>query len=170
MPIPIKKATQFMNLYHIGSILEVGCGKGGILAQFNAPVRIGIDYFRPFLEEAKKTYPGIIFLQHDVSVLPISLLAGSFDTVIGFDILEHLPGADMRALIQTSEDLARKLVIFFSPLDEPGLLMQPEDVEGNPGMKHVKIIRESYFLERGYTTFKYPDYHGVGITALLAIK
>ncbi len=170
MSLPVEKATEFIKLYNTESILEVGCGKGGILAQFNAPVRIGIDYFRPFLDEAKKIYQGIIFVQHDVTALSICFLAGSFDAVIGFDILEHLPENDMYALIQTCEDLAKKLVIFFSPLDEAGLMMHPEPVEGNPGMKHVTIIKERYFTERGYLTFKYPDYHGNGVTALLAIK
>jgi 2-polyprenyl-3-methyl-5-hydroxy-6-metoxy-1,4-benzoquinol methylase len=175
MPMPVREATRIMNLYHVNSILEAGCGKGGIIAQFNAPLRIGVDFYRSALMEARRDYPGILFAQQDVNTLPIFWLPGSFEAVIGFDILEHLAASEMSALIQNCEDLAKKLVIFFSPLDEAGLAMHPERVDDLPGMRHVTIIREEVFLKRGYKTFKYPNYYygsqyENNITAMLAIK
>ncbi len=172
MPIcrPIKRATKLMQLYHVQSILEVGCGKGGILAQFHAPLRIGVDNFEPFLIYAKQTFPGPIFMKFDVRNLRDIFLEKSFDAVIGFDILEHLSEKDMLDLIQVCEEFARKLVIFFSPLDEKGLEIEPEAVEENPGMAHLTIIRAKIFNDKSYQVFLYPGYHKNGVTAMLAIK
>ena len=170
MSSPVKKTNELLHLYNVQSILEVGCGRGGIIAQFSAPWRIGIDFNLELLKEAHKNYPDILFLQLDANNLPNIWLPGSIEAVIGFDILEHLPEPGMAALIQNCEDLAKKLVIFFSPLDEEGLAMQPAEADNAPGMKHIMIIREELFLKRGYSTFKYPNYHGENITAMLAIK
>lgn len=170
MSLPVKKANELLHLYNIDSILEVGCGRGGIIAQFKASRRIGVDFNRKFLIEAQRDYPGILFIQQDVTTLPNLWLPGSLEAVIGFDILEHLPEAYMLDLIQNCEDIAKKLVIFFSPLDEAGLDIQPEEADKAPGMRHVTIIREEVFLKRGYTTFKYPNYYGNNATAMLAIK
>ncbi len=175
MSLPVKKANEFIKIYSVESILEVGCGRGGIIAQFQSACRIGIDFNRELLEESRKNYPGIIFIHQDITTLPNLWLPGSLEAVIGFDILEHLPEAQMHGLIQNCEDIAKKLVIFFSPLDESGLVMHPESVEDIPGMRHVTLIKEEVFLQRGYSTFKYPHYfygkqYGNNITAMLAIK
>jgi len=175
MSSPVKKANELIKLYSVKSILEVGCGRGGIISQFHTNWRIGIDFNRDLLEEARKAYHGILFIQQDVVTLPNLWLPGSMEAVIGFDILEHLPEADMINLIQNCEDIAKKLVIFFSPLDEAGLAMHPENIEDAIGMRHVTIIKEEVFLKRGYATFKYPNYsYGTqyqnNITAMLAIK
>lgn len=167
---PIKKTLEYMQLYNVQSILEVGCGRGGILAQFHAPVRVGVDNFEPYLIYAKQTFPGPIWLKHDVCQLRELFVEKSFDAVIGFDILEHIHEPQMQQLVQCCEDSARKLVVFFSPLDEIGLEVQPGPAEGNEGMRHVTIIREAAFQSLGYKTITYPDYYGNNATAMLAIK
>jgi len=175
MSLPVKKATELIKLYSAESILEVGCGRGGIISQFHASVRIGVDSNKDFIEEARRTYPGILFIEQVAAALPLIWYPGAFDAVIGFDILEHLPEVEMHNVIQNCEDIAKKLVIFFSPLDEAGLAMHPEGDNDVPGMRHVTIIKEEVFIQRGYSTFKYPHYfygthHGSNITAMLAIK
>jgi 2-polyprenyl-3-methyl-5-hydroxy-6-metoxy-1,4-benzoquinol methylase len=167
--MPVKKAKEFMRMYDVQSILEVGCGKGGIISQFCVDVRVGIDNYRPYLNEGKALHPGVIFIRSNITELMDMFISPSFEAVIGFDILEHLPEDKMFAQIQVCESLAQKLVVFFSPLDEPGLKMQPADVEENPGMRHITIIRERYFIERKYQTFIFPDYH-YGVDAILAVK
>lgn len=170
MSAPVKKANEFIKLYSAESVFEVGCGRGGIIAQFHVPTRIGVDSNKEFIASARSKYPGIIFLEQLISALPLIWYPRAFDAVIGFDVLEHLPESEMHEAIQNCEDMARKLVIFFSPLDEAGLAMQPQDADKIPGMKHITIIREDLFLVRGYTIFKYPRYHGNEVTAMLAIK
>lgn len=174
MPIsdPVKKAIELVNLYSVKSILEIGCGRGGILAQFNVPIKVGVDNFTPFMEYATQTYPtdDVFYLKYDVRKLSDIFLPRSFDVVMGFDILEHLPAGDMYDVIGICEKLARKLIIFFSPLDELGLAYPPEIVEGNNGMQHVTIIREQFFKDNSYKTITWPKYHATGATAMLAIK
>jgi SAM-dependent methyltransferase len=167
---PIKKSLEFMSLYNVQSILEIGCGRGGIISQFYAPTLVGVDNWEPALIKAKQEYSRPIFLKHDVTHLRGLFIEKSFDAVIGFDILEHLPNEDMVRAVEDCEEFAKKLVLFFSPLDEEGLNFHPVPEDSNPGMSHVTIIREGFFVERGYITHIYPGYHENGATAMLAIK
>jgi len=167
---PVKRSIEMMNLYGVKNILEIGCGKGGILAQFHAPVRIGVDHFEPFIVEGKKNYRDIVFIKHDVYNLREIFQPQTFDAVIGFDILEHLEESRMINLIQLAEYLSRTLIIFFSPLDEAGFQKWQEPIEGNDSMIHKTIIRESYLKDSGYMTTVYQNYHGAGVHAMLAIK
>ena len=174
MPIsdPVKRSIELVNLYGAKSLLEIGCGKGGILTQFNVPLKVGVDNFTPFIEWAARnlSVDKTFYIKHDVRNLFDIFLPRSFDAVIGFDILEHLPNGDMYEVIETCEKIARKLIIFFSPLDELGLDTSPAIDEGNKGMRHLTIMREQFFKDNGYKTITWPKYHANGATAMLAIK
>jgi len=168
---PIRECLTIMQLYNVQSILEIGCGHGGIIAQFHAPILIGVDNFEPAVIKAKQDYPRPIFLKYDVTQLRGLFIEKSFDAVIGFDILEHLEYEKMVQVVGDCEDFARTLVIFFSPIGQEALDNQPADEDGNPGMKHVTKVEEKYFTGRGYVSRLYSDYYkNSPARAMLAIK
>jgi 2-polyprenyl-3-methyl-5-hydroxy-6-metoxy-1,4-benzoquinol methylase len=169
MSTPVKDAMHMMNLYGVRSIAEMGCGKCGILAQFHAQTKVGVDHFQPYLDEAHRLFPEIILFNSDVSLVE-DFMPQTFDAIIAFDVLEHLEERRLSTFVQACELAARKLVIFFSPLDEAGLEMCPEDIDENPSMRHITIIRREYFRERGYKVLIYDHYWGVNQHAMLVIK
>jgi 2-polyprenyl-3-methyl-5-hydroxy-6-metoxy-1,4-benzoquinol methylase len=167
---PIKKTISIAQTYGVKSILEVGCGKGGILEQFPIEKKVGIDHFAPYIIEANNKYPEILFIKHDLKRLYELLPIPAFDMIIGFDILEHLEEQDMINLVVTCEELSKKVIVFFSPLGIEGLKAFTEDVDMNSRMKHITIIEEEFFKNRGYATTIYKNYHKQNIDAVLAIK
>jgi SAM-dependent methyltransferase len=168
--IPIKQSIQIMQTYGTKSMLEIGCGKGGILSQFPFQTKIGIDHFEPYILEAKKHNPNDIFILGDIRNLYTYFTSCSFDTIIGFDILEHLTMLDIEKVILMSEEISKKLVIFFFPSGENSAYFITEDVDINPSMKHITVLEKSFFENKGYSTHIYPDYHGKGFDGCLAIK
>jgi ubiquinone/menaquinone biosynthesis C-methylase UbiE len=79
------------------SLLEVGCGTGEIYRRF-VPKLIpndsytGVDVSERMLEIASGKFPEAKFLQADGYALPFE--AASFDFVVSFEVLGHLPSID----------------------------------------------------------------------------
>ena len=86
------------------SILDLGCGNGGVghaLARRGHVGRyIGLDFSQTLLEEVRcpLEVPSIHFIQADLTApdweAPFS--ASSFDVVLAFAVLHHIPGMDLR--------------------------------------------------------------------------
>jgi len=74
------------------TFVDVGCGEGFTVQRFlsahNQYLVHGVDRDFPALLGARRTNPGIVFLQGDVESLPFA--AGSFDAVLCLEVLEHL--------------------------------------------------------------------------------
>jgi ubiquinone/menaquinone biosynthesis C-methylase UbiE len=80
-------------------ILELGCGAGGdstkILASRGRLV--GVDISEEQVERAWKRVPEATFIKADVTSL--DLPSGSFDAVVAFFVLAHIPLADLPGLL-----------------------------------------------------------------------
>jgi SAM-dependent methyltransferase len=80
------------------SLLDVGCGTGGVLAALQARlpgVRLeAADALTSALHYAAKRLPGVAFAQADIGRLPYDQ---EFDVIGAFDVIEHLDD-DERAL------------------------------------------------------------------------
>jgi SAM-dependent methyltransferase len=74
-----------------GSVLDVGCGNGGVLAairqRFPAARLYGCDALYAALALARPRLPDATLVQLDIRRLPFDR---EFDVVTGFDVLEHL--------------------------------------------------------------------------------
>lgn len=73
------------------SVLDVGCGDGYLCSVFQKKginKISGVDFSSKRIEFARKTFPGISFLEGSVYSLPIE--DKSFDLVTAVEILEHL--------------------------------------------------------------------------------
>ena len=86
------KQTGFINTNK--KVLELGCGAGNLAAKLHEngiPV-IASDISQTAIDHARQRYPDMEFRVHNAEELPYE--DGSFDIVMSFDVLEHLPNPD----------------------------------------------------------------------------
>lgn len=82
----------------VGSVLDVGCGRGDLLARLGGYERHGVEISDAGLELARKRLPDVEFAAGDVQDgVPFE---GPFDVVTAVNVLEHLerPAAGVAAL------------------------------------------------------------------------
>jgi len=68
-------------------LLEVGCGRGDLLAALDPSVGVGVDFSQVMVRCAATRYPGLRFVQADAHQLP---LEGPFDVIILSDLVNDL--------------------------------------------------------------------------------
>jgi SAM-dependent methyltransferase len=79
------------------SVLEVGCGIGGVVAELRRFPHLAItasEIYLHGLHYARQRFPDVQFIQLDATAMPFR---AEFDIVGAFDVLEHIE-ADERAL------------------------------------------------------------------------
>lgn len=123
------------------SALEFGCGFGANLSSASAPMKIGVDAYRPYLRRARRTYPEIVFIHADVTRRPFVLPRRSIDAVMLLDFLEHFDFPMAYRIIRHAKYIARKRVIAFVPF---GNHPQDRDVTGLGG-HHWQTHRSTWY-------------------------
>jgi SAM-dependent methyltransferase len=141
-----------------GLILDVGCGQGGIMKLIKTRKQlfsVGADRFYPYLCNCRETrsHDGLVLC--DIRSLPFK--ANSFDTVLCFQVIEHLLKDEGLMLIRSMEYVARNKVIIGAPVG-PDIGELP--LEDNPLQRHKSIWWPSDFELMGYQVT------GAGISSL----
>lgn len=80
-------------------VLEVGCGRGDLLAALNPAVGVGVDFCPEMLEKARDKYPQLHFMQGDAHDFDLNQ---TFDYIICSDLMN-----DVWDVQQVFENLAR---------------------------------------------------------------
>jgi SAM-dependent methyltransferase len=104
-------------------VLELGCGAGLPMTAALADGRAvtGVDISSTQLEMARRNVPDATFLQADMTTLDFA--AGSFDAVVAFYSLTHVPRDEQAELIGRIRGWLRPGGVFLASLgadDEPG--------------------------------------------------
>lgn len=114
------------------TVLDLGCGPSSPLQHCgNVKHSVGVEAFRPYLEESRKKNIHNEYLEKKIEELDFS--ENSFDAVIMIEVLEHLPEELGYKILKKAEKWARKKVIVSSP---NGFIKQKE-VDNNPLQKHL---------------------------------
>jgi SAM-dependent methyltransferase len=71
-------------------VLEIGCGKGDLLASLCPSVGVGVDFSSQMVAAAQSRYPQLRFIQCDAHELSQRLAGETFDVVILSDLLNDL--------------------------------------------------------------------------------
>ena len=106
------------------NILELGTGNGHLLASLKPKYGLGIDFSKKLVEEAKKKYKELNFIEADIEKLPVNLDNKiKFDFVIICDTIGYLED-----ITETLDNLhkffnedTRLIVSYYSPLWLPFL-------------------------------------------------
>ena len=131
------------------TILDVGCGEGGVIQQINRRgdfTAVGVDIFEPYLKACKSNelYHGNVLC--DIRALPFK--KKSFDVVMALQSIEHLEKEEGRHLIQALEEIARMQVIIGTPV---GTWRQKDiNKAPNPYQKHRAVWFPTEFKHLGY--------------------
>ncbi|HUQ79394.1 MAG TPA: methyltransferase domain-containing protein [Patescibacteria group bacterium] len=104
-------------------VLELGCGAGLPMTAHLAPGRTltGVDISAAQVALARVNVPGATFVQADLSTLDWP--AGSFDAVVAFYVLTHVPRTEHAALLGRIRRWLRPGGVFlasFGVEDDPG--------------------------------------------------
>lgn len=125
----------------IGSVLDVGCGSGGIgagLREAGATRLTGIEVVPEQAELARAHYDQVVAAPVEDALVQ---LEGSFDTILCLDVLEHL--VDPERVMRDLRGLA-----------SPGARLQVS----LPNARHVSLMKDLVFKGTfGYTDWGHRD-------------
>lgn len=127
----------------LGRVLDVGCGAGGVgrsLRAAGATRLVGIELNATAAEQARDVFDEVLTADAE-SLVARGELTGPFDTVVLYDVLEHLvdPAALLRAI---------------QPLVVPGGHVHVS----MPNARHFSLVRDLVFKGTfGYTDWGHRD-------------
>lgn len=159
-----EKIDRFLikELRGFSSVLDLGCG--GTINQLSRFVRIqkalnpkiysvGVDIFKPYIIEAKKTRVHSEYINADI--FSIEFPEKSFDCAILLDVIEHVEKEEFFKFLPKLEKMCKKIII----LTPNGYLFN-EEVDNNFYQIHksgwtVKELTEAGFKCFGVLGFKF---------------
>jgi len=91
-------------------VLEIGCGRGDLLASLSPRLGVGIDFSREAIRLARRRHPGLYFVVGDATALPVRT---TFDAVVFSNLVGDLVDIQ-RALDELPRMCHPRTRIFFS--------------------------------------------------------
>ncbi len=68
-------------------VLELGCGRGDLLAALQPAFGLGVDFSAEMVRRARRRHPSLLFIQGDAHAVPLS---GAFDVILLSDLVNDL--------------------------------------------------------------------------------
>jgi ubiquinone/menaquinone biosynthesis C-methylase UbiE len=104
------------------AVLELGCGRGDLLAALNPAVGVGVDFSEEMIHAARRRHPHLRFVEADAHALNLN---EKFDVIILSDLVNDL--WDLQTVLQQAAQLttprSRVIINAYSRLWEPLLKM-----------------------------------------------
>lgn len=134
------------HLKHCKTILDVGCGSKSPIGLLNGTyTTVGVDAYKPSIEESKKQKIHNAYILGDIKKLTSLVEKKSFDAVVALDVIEHLEKDAGYKLLDDMERTARKKVILVTP---NGFI--PQYNKDNKLQAHLSGWTVEDFINRGY--------------------
>lgn len=128
------------------SVLDIGCGPNSPLwfCQ-NIKYSVGIEPFKPYLEESKKRKIHTKYL--DKKIEELDFAKDSFDAVIMVEVLEHLSKNTGLKIMKKAEKWAKRKVI----ITTPNGFFPMGRVDNNIWQKHLSGWNSTEFKKLGFS-------------------
>lgn len=100
------------------SVLEIGCGTGDLIGKLKGKRKVGIDFSAAMLEEARKKYSDVEFLQMDAEQLQ---LTEKFDLIVISNLVGHIDDVQhfFESLHQVMHRDTKVIITYYNYLWEP---------------------------------------------------
>jgi ubiquinone/menaquinone biosynthesis C-methylase UbiE len=160
-PIFLKQKLFFMSLVdpvcwlinkQTESILDVACGQGlpmrKIRARLNIKYAVGVDSYKPYIEECKLKKLHNKYFHADIR--NIRFEDNSFDVVLALQVLEHLTKQEAWKVLEKLERIAKKQVIIATPIG----FTYHQDVDDNKHQDHQSAFYPKDFEKKGYKVIR----------------
>ena len=132
------------------TILELGAGKSTYLRLFENDFHItALDAYEKSLEIAKKENLFDAYIVGNTNKLMEKVAPKSFDSVVAFDLIEHLSKEDGMKLIEDMTEVAKKSIIIYTP---NGFLFQPAH-DNNPFQEHISGWSYEEMISLGFKVY-----------------
>src|ERR1700709_1524852 len=105
-------------------VLELGCGRGDLLAALQPSYGVGVDFGAGSIARANALYPGLHFVLGDVEVPEtLSSIEGPFDYIVIADTIGMFEDIDgtLRLVHHLCSEKTRIIISYYSHLWEPVL-------------------------------------------------
>ena len=102
------------------SVLDVGCGASMTMRHLDVPHPVGAEGYLPSVEKARANNTPHELVLCNVSELAGRFQPGQFDACVALDVIEHLKKPDGLKLMEDMERIAKKRVVFFTPIFRAG--------------------------------------------------
>ena len=113
---------------------------------------VGVDIYEPYLKFLEDR--SIKTVKWDLTNVPYPFEDKSFDVILLYDILEHIPTLEeVESILRESERIARKKILILTPNK---FKKNEESVENvyemgrNPLQRHQLLIKRSFLRKNGY--------------------
>jgi SAM-dependent methyltransferase len=114
-------------------VLEIGCGKGGLLASLRPQLGVGVDFSLRMVQDAREQHPDLEFICADAHELPLST---PFDVIILSDLVNDV--WDVQTTFEQIKHLSHKrtriIINVYSHLWE-----QPLELINKLGLAHPTL-------------------------------
>lgn len=141
-------------------VLELGCGRGDLLAALKPGFGVGVDFSDAMVVEARKAHPDLTFVSGDIEdEAVVKSLPGPFDVILIVDTLGSLD--DCQRLLELLHPLCtretRVVIGFFSHLWQPVLkvveaahlrmqqlpqnVLSPADIQAIAALADFEVIK-----------------------------
>lgn len=119
-------------------ILEVGCGSGFFLDNFNeeSEIFVGVDFSLPMLERVRERDNDVYLILADADYLPFK--KNTFDIVISLTLLQNMPDPGF-TIIEMKRVLRDDGIMIMTTLEKKHSVSDLEDLVQSAGLTPVKI-------------------------------
>ena len=130
------------------TVLDVGCGFPSPLRVLQDSYLVGVDGYRPALDQARESRSHNEFFLKDVRQIGDLLGSRTFEACVALDVIEHLEKQDGWTMLQNMERLATRRVIIFTP---NGFI--PQRSQDGDLQEHLSGWTVEEMRARGYRVF-----------------
>lgn len=134
----------------VGPVLDLGCGPNSPIQYCDVHSTVGVEVFKPYLEEAKRRGLHNIYVESELMDFFEGRFGETFQAAMAIQVLEHLEKSKaLSVLTNISLVVTQKVIIAV-----PNGWMPQDDIDGNPYNVHksfwsTKELRDLGFKVRG---------------------
>lgn len=129
------------------TILDLGCGRNSPIQHIPHVSSVGVELFKPYLEENKSRGLHSEYILADVR--QIEFKQNSFDAVLALELVEHLTKEEGVKLIEKMEKWASKKVI----ISTPNRFLPQDEYDNNPLQIHKSGWSVEEFQKLGFKVY-----------------